>query len=417
MTTSTPAPPDLFSPEHFADPWPGFAILRDHYPVHLDETLGVWLISRYSDVRPLGHLPLGDLIHELLGQYLGDATGILTDGADHRRKRALLAPVFARGGVERFSGQVEKHAHAILDPIFERERTAIEAGERTRGEMDFVTEFTASFSANVMLQILDLPLPDASRMKDWFSAWINAEGNIARDPEIITKALQTKEEFTAVVQPVIQERRTGDGDDLITQLCQAELDGFSLSDAEVQSFIAAMFLAGGETTDHQLGWIMYELTRHPEVQQAMLEDPSLVTNVLAESMRYHAIIPFGSRPAPADLEIDGVSIEEGAQLAIMFGAGNHDPRRFENPDEFDIYRSDVEVKNAFNGAADHLGFGAGPHFCIGSHLTKAEMETALDVFFEHARDVRLTDGPEPTASLDSPYVRALTNLKITFDLA
>ena len=415
MSVSSPAPPDLFSPEHFADPWPGFAILRDHHPVHFDEAISVWLISRYADIRPLSHLPLGEPIFELLGQYLGDARGFLTDGREHKRKRALLAPVFSRGGVERFTGRYEQHARALLDPIFERERKAVAAGEHSRAQMDFVKEFTNNFSANVMLQILDLPIPDASRMGDWFAAWIAAEGNIGRDPEIIARAQQAKEEFTAIILPVIQERRGGDGDDLVTRLCNAEADGYSLPDQEIQSMIAGMFLAGGETTDHQLGWVMLELARRPDVQQAMIEDRSLVTNVLAESMRYHAIVPFGSRPAPAGLEVGGVSIPEGALLAIMYGAGNHDPRRFENPDEFDIHRTDVEVKNAFNGAADHLGFGGGPHFCIGSHLTKAEMETAVNVFFDHARDVRV-EGPEPTASMESPYIRAVESLPITFDL-
>jgi pulcherriminic acid synthase len=100
----------------------------------------------------------------------------------------------------------------------------------------------------------------------------------------------------------------------------------------------------------------------------------------------------------------------------MFGAGNHDPRRFANPDEFDIYRTDHDVSKAFNGAAEHLGFGSGPHFCIGSHLTKAEMETAVNVFFDRARNVRFADGIEPVASTESPYVRQLASLKITFDL-
>ena len=101
---------------------------------------------------------------------------------------------------------------------------------------------------------------------------------------------------------------------------------------------------------------------------------------------------------------------------LMLAAANHDPRRFENPDEFDIYRSDYDMDKAFTGAAQHLGFGSGPHFCIGSHLTKAEMMTALSVFFEHARDVRLADGFEPQANPESASVRALPSLKVTFEL-
>ncbi|GAA1395031.1 cytochrome P450 [Pseudonocardia kongjuensis] len=417
MTVSTPAPPDLLSPAHVADPWPGLAVLRDHYPVHFDEGLGVWLISRYDDVRRLASLDIGDLLQELIGQYLGDAQAFFAmDGLDHRRRRALIAPVFARPSVQRFADQVDRHARALLDPIFERERQAVRAGERDRAEIDFVTEFTASFSANVMIQILDLPIPDHSRMTSWFSAWINAEGNISRDPQIIAAAQQAKDEFGEIILPVIRERRSGTGDDLISKLCRAELDGMRMSDGEIQSFVATMFLAGGETTDHQLGWAMYELASDPRIQQELAAEPELMTNLLAESMRYHAIIPFGSRLAPADFEVGGVAIEEGAQLAVMYSAANHDPRRFENPDTFDIHRTDVDPKKAFNGAAQHMGFGSGPHFCIGSHLTKAEMETALRVFLEHARDVRIADDANPAPDPASPFVRSLASLKLSFEL-
>ncbi|TCK21935.1 cytochrome P450 [Pseudonocardia endophytica] len=417
MTVSTPAPPDLLSQGHIADPWPGLAVLRDHYPVHFDEGLGVWLISRYEDVRRLANLDIGGLAQELLGQYLADTQAFFAmDGIDHRRRRALVTPVLARSSVQRFADQVDKHAHALLDPIFERERAAVKAGERDRAEIDFVTEFTASFSANVMIQILDLPIPDHTRMSAWFAAWINAEGNITGDSEIIAKAQQAKAEFSELILPVIQERRNGTGEDLITRLCRAELDGISLSDAEIQSFVATMFLAGGETTDHQLGWVMHELAVNPDVQHALAADRGLMANVLAESMRFHAIIPFGSRPAPAGFEVGGVHIEEGAQLAVMYAAANHDPRRFENPDTFDIHRADLDPSKAFNGAAQHLGFGSGPHFCIGSHLTKAEMETALNVFLEHAHDVRIADGFEPTPNPESPFVRSLPSLKLSFEL-
>ena len=412
-----PAPPSLLSPEHIADPWPGMAILRDHYPVHFDEELQIWLVSRYADVRPLGHLPIGGQMQEMLGQYLSDATAFFAmDGTDHRRRRALLAPVFAKARVTAFADVVDEHARALLDPIFERERQAIAAGERDRAEIDFVTEFTASFSANVMLQILDLPAPDPEVMHEWFSVWIACEGNVNNDPTIIARATKAKTEFTELVLPAIQARRTGDGEDLVSRMCQAELDGATLPDADVQSVIATMFLAGGETTDHQLGWALHELMIQPQLQHEIVDDPALVTNVLAESMRYHSIIPFGQRLAPAGLEVGGVSIEEGQLLAVMWSAGNRDPRRFGNPDAFDIHRADLDFAKSFTGAAEHLGFGAGPHFCIGSHLTRAEMETALNVFFEHARNVRFADGPVPVASPDSPFVRALSSLKITFDI-
>ena len=416
--TVTPAPPNVISPEHIEEPWPGLAILREHYPVHFDEHTGSWLISRYAEVRALDRaIQPGPTFQELLGQYLADATSFLAmEGAEHRQRRRLLAPFFARGGVESFHDHIERRARGVLEPILERERQAVASGERERGEIDFIAEFTTGFTIAVMGDILGLELADHPRVTEWFAAWIAAEGNISRDPRIIERAVRAKDEFGEYIGPVIAERRGGDAEDLISQLCRAEIDGFSMPDEEIRSFAAAMLLAGGETTDHQLGWLMYELTRHPEVQKALSEDRGLMDRVLAEGMRYCSIVQYLGRTAPEDLEVDGVAIEAGAPMALVLASANHDPRRFENADEFDIYRNDNDVAKAFTGAAEHLGFGTGHHFCIGSHLSKAEMAIALNLFFDNVRDVRLADGFEPRANPEAVFVRALPALELTFEL-
>jgi cytochrome P450 len=418
LSVSAPAPPDLLSAEHLDDPWPGLAVLREHYPVHYDETLETWLVSRYDDVRALNRrFGPSAAFQELLGQYLADAQVFPSmDGRDHRQRRALLAPIFARGGVESFHAHIENVARGLLDPVFERERQAVAAGERERGEMDFIKEFTARFSVKMMIDIMDLPIRDWDRMEQWFEAWIHAEGNIGRDPQIIERALWAKDDFGEFIRPIIAERRTSDGEDLVSRLCSAELDGFSLPDEEVQSAIAGLFLGGGETTDHQLGWLMHALIEHPEHQRALAEDRDLMTKVQGEGMRYCSIVQYLGRVLPEDIEVGGVRIEQGAPLALVLAAGNHDPRRFDRPDEFDPHRADLDAEKAFTGSADHLGFGTGAHFCIGSHLSKAEMDIAMNMFFDNARDVRFADGFEPHANPEATFVRALPELKITFDL-
>jgi cytochrome P450 len=417
MALSIPAPPDLLAPEHIEDPWPGLAVLRDHYPVHWDEIMEVWLISRYADIRPINRsTEPGPPFQELLGKYMADATLFTAmEGLDHRRRRALLAPVFARNGVEGFGGRIERQARALLEPVFERERQAVAAGERERGRMDFIGEFTAPFPINVITDLLGLPAIDKDRMQEWATAWLGVEGNIWRDPTKYERGLWAKETFGEYILPIIAERRTGDGDDLISQMCRAEIDGFTLPDEEIRSIAAVTVLGGGETTDHQLSWLMEALIRHPDQQRQLAEDRSLMDKALAEGMRYCSIVQYIPHMA-RDMEVDGRRIEAGAQLALVLAAGNHDPRRFDRPDEFDIHRDDLDAAKAFTGSADHLGFGAGAHFCIGSHLSKAEQAIGLNVFFDNARNVRFADGFEPHAKPDAPFVRALSSLEITFDL-
>lgn len=415
---SIPAPPDLNSPEHVANPWPDLAILRDHYPIHFDESMGAWLISRYDDIRPLNRkFHLGYMAQEMSGKYHADTTTLMAMmGSDHRKRRALLAPFFLEAGVNNFRDAIRRRAHTLLDPIFERERRAIAAGERERAEMDWVEEFTSRFALEFMIEFLGLPFEDFDRFEQWVTAWLAADIDISLDPEIGARAAWAKEDSGEYLLPLIAERRNSDADDFISYLCRVELDGAPLPDEEIRSMAALVLLGGGDTTNVQLGWLIHELVRHPRQQEAFLADRSLMDRLLAEGMRYASIVAYAPAVTHEDIEIDGVRIESGSTLALVLPAGNHDPRRFADPDEFNIFRDDLDVARAFTGAADHVGFGGGPHVCLGSHLTQAEQETALDVFFEHARDVRFAEGFVPAPDLENPFVRTLTSLKITFDL-
>ena len=418
MTDTIPAPPDLLSAEHVQNPWPGLEVLRDHYPVHFDESLESWLVSRYEDIRPINRATEpGATFQELLGQYLADADVLLAlADRDHRKRRALLAPFFSRSGADSFRDRIERQARRLLEPIFERERKAVAAGERSRGKMDFATEFADPLPLRVMLELTGLPDSDEDRMQEWLAAWLGAEGNLSGDPAIIEQAQQAKEDFADYIRPVIDERRTGDGDDLISWLCRAEIDGAPLSDEEIKSLTAIMIHGGGESTGHQLGWLMFELTQHPDQQRALVEDRSLMDKALAEGMRHCSILQYLPHTASEDLEVRGVTIPAGSMIALMLAAGNRDPRRWRDPDEFDIHRTDLDANKAFSGGADHLSFGGGPHFCVGSQISKAEQEIALNALFDGARDIRLADGFEARPRPDSPFVRVLANLELSFDL-
>lgn len=418
MTVTTPPAPNLLSPEHVADPWPGLAILRDHYPVHFDETMECWLVSRYEDIRPINHIsPPGEMVQEMSGKFFADATTFMAmDGPPHRKRRSLLAPFFARSGVEGFRETIERRAHTLLDPIFERERQAVASGERQRGEMDWVNEFTSLFAVEVMIDMMGLPFEDLERFKRWVRAWVAADLNIALDPEISARAQVVKDESGEYLLPLIAERRTSEANDFISFLCRAELEGAPVSDEEIRSMVALMMLGGGDTTAHQLSWLVHELVLHPDQQEAFTQDRDLMPRLLAEGMRHASIVAYVPAVPPRDVEVGGVTIEAGTMIALVVPAGNRDPRRFADPEEFNIFRDDLDPAKAFTGAADHLGFGGGPHFCIGSQLTKAEQEIALNVFFDNVRNVRFADGFEPAVDVDNPFIRSLPSLKITFDL-
>ena len=272
---------------------------------------------------------------------------------------------FSGSGVEGYGASIEEVARGLLEPIFERERKAVAAGENDRGETDFINESTL------------------------------AEGNIRRDPDIIAGALRTKKDFGEFILSLIAERRQSrGGEDLLSRLCRAEVDGYPLRDEETRLIIAGMLLEGGETTDDQLGGAAVR------ADQTSRRAGGSGRGSRPDGQRPdggHALLR--DRPVPrlhGDRGHGGGRGQnrEGCAAGALLAAANHDPRRFENPDEFDIYGEDHDAGKAFNGSAEHLGFGTGARFCIGSHHAKAEQEIALYLLLDNVCDIRLAEGFE-----------------------
>ncbi|HEX4107125.1 MAG TPA: cytochrome P450 [Solirubrobacteraceae bacterium] len=417
--SAPPAPPEPLSPQHIEDPFPGLEVLRDHYPIVWHDLTQSWLVSRYEAIRPILRDNKRWSTHhmkDLLNLYLGDAPTLTEmDGADHTHRRGLVAPYFAANGVARFRPVIERRARALLDPLLERERKALAAGERGRAEIDFVTEFSSIYPVDVIADMMALPERDYPRLQGWYNAWIRAVGNIGADPKIHERGLEAKVTFRDYILPLIAERRQGEGEDLISLLCRSELEGRSMTDEEIRSFLALIVLAGGETTDHQLGFIIHTLAQNPEQQRALIEDRSLMDKMLAEGLRYTAMVQFIQRTAREDIEVAGVMVTAGTKVTLMLAAGNRDPERWQCPAEFRPDRDDHDPAKAFTGGAEHVGFGGGRHLCLGTHLAKAEMAVALNRFLDHARDIRLADGFVAHAQPDAVFVRALPSVKITYE--
>ena len=418
MSVTKPELPNPLSPEHLADPFPGYRTLRDHFPIVWHEPTQSWMLSRYEHVRPMLRDNTNwstEHMQEQLGACLGDAPTLTAmDGRAHTAQRSLVSPFLHSAGLEGFRSAISDRARALLDPIFERERGAVASGERERGELDLVGEFSALYPVDVVAAMMDLPDTDYGDLQRWYNAFIQFVGNIAQDPELVERGLTAKQEFGDYILPLIADRRAqGDGEDLISQLCRSEVGGRVMTDEEIRTFLALVVLAGGETTDHQIAALLHALAEHPDQLQELQEDRSLMDATLAEGMRYCSIVQFIQRTAREDVEVDGHEFPAGTKVTLMLAAANHDPRRFEDADEFSIHRTDNSVSRAFTGSSDHVGFGGGRHQCVGSHLSQAESEIALTMLLDNATDIRLADGWEPSYAF-LPFIRSLLDLRLTY---
>jgi cytochrome P450 len=190
--------------------------------------------------------------------------------------------------------------------------------------------------------------------------------------------------------PIIAARRQEPRDDLISVLVQSEVtdDGtvHRLTDEEVLSFAFLLLAAGSGTTWKQLGITLLALLRHPKALAAAREDHGFARNVVEESVRWMPTDPVFARFVARDCELAGVELPAGAIVHVCLAAANRDPSRWKRPNEFDPFRT----------PQPHLGFGNGPHLCLGAHVARMEMTQGITALLERLPDLRLDpDVPDP----------------------
>jgi cytochrome P450 len=413
MSLSVPSPPDILSPEHAADPYTTYRILREHHPVFFHEPTQSWLVSRYADLRALFRAPdISSNNYDWQLEPVHGRTIIQMEGREHTAHRRLLNPFFHGNGLERFRATVAKNARELADPFIERESRAVAAGARQRGEVDLVKEFTQHFPINVIEDMLAIPKEDTELFERWYVSIMKFLSNLSGDEAVTQQGLRTKQELDDYFYPVIEQRRESDDEDLISRFCRAEVEGTRLSDEEIRGFISLMLTAGGETTDRALASLFKNLIENPDQLEAVRDDRELVDAAFAETLRFSPPVHMIMRHAKEDMEIGGVEIPAGATITCLLAAGNRDPEKFSDPDRFDIFRTDNPVEKAFTGSAEHLSFAMGRHYCVGAMLAKQEVDVATNHLLDRMADLRFKEGFTPYE--EGVFTRAPETLEITF---
>jgi cytochrome P450 len=214
--------------------------------------------------------------------------------------------------------------------------------------------------------------------------------------------------FTRIVPPIVRARREEPRDDLISVLVAAEVtddDGSThrLTDEEVLTFAFILLAAGSGTTWKQMGITMLALFQHPEWLAAVRDDRAQLRPVVEETLRWMPTDPMFSRFVARDTELAGIAVSEGSVMHMCLAAANRDPARWERPDEFDPSRP----------IQPHLGFGNGGHICLGMHVARAEIVTAIGTLLDRFPDLRL-DADAPAPRITGMYERGPTAVPVRF---
>lgn len=384
MTAAQQAP-DILSPEFAIDPNPSYQVLRDDFPLLWHESTQSYIVSRYADVKRAFREPVFTTQnYDWQLEPVHGRTILQLDGREHAVRRALVAPAFRGSELhEKFLPVIKRNSRALIDRF------------RGTGKVDLVADYATKFPINVIADMLGLREEDRGRFQGWYTAIIAFLGNLSQDPDVIEAGMRTRTEFAEYMIPVIQDRRENLGDDLLSTLCTAEIDGTKMSDEDIKAFCSLLLAAGGETTDKAIAALFLNLLQHPDQFAAVRADRDLIPQAFAETLRFSPPVHMIMRQPAEDVELSGGVVPRGSTVTCLIGAANRDEGHYSHPDRFDVFREDLPARTAFTAAADHLSFALGRHFCVGALLAKSEIEVGINDLLDAMPDARLAPDFDP----------------------
>jgi cytochrome P450 len=361
-------PFDLYSPAIDADPFPYYAALRDKFPCYWSEGARLWILSRYGDIVEAARdwqtfsSSQGNMIDELPGR--AGATLGTTDPPRHDRLRALSQAAFLRRNLDR-----------LVEPTLEIADRALEL-ITARGTFEFIDDFSSRITVGLLFRTMGLPERDHAEIRRKAILAISTDKRAkGRTPEHIA-AFQELSDF---LTEEVAVRRANPTDDLITHLAEAEIDGDRLSEREIVLTTATFVMAGVESLSSFMSVFALNLHDYPDARRRLVADPALVAPAIEESLRFNTSAQRFKRVVMRETSLHGQTLRAGDKIALAFGSGNRDERKFPDPDRFDIDRR----------PQGHLGFGSGKHFCLGSQMARLVTEVAMRRFLERVPDYHL----------------------------
>jgi cytochrome P450 len=374
------------APQFIADPYPFYQRLRTVDPMHLTP-LGFHVASRHADVtsilrdkrfgkdfvgrmtRRFGPKVLDEPIYRSMSHWM-----LQQDPPDHGRLRGLVVRAFTARRVEDMRPRIQAIVDGILDRI------------APRGRMDVIADFAFPLPVTVICDMLGIPAED----RELFGHRSGAAGRLL-DPAPLTRdEIDMHNDYNLAsadyFHRLFELRRRQPGDDLTTQLVQAEQDGSKLTNEELTANIILLFGAGHETTVNLIGNGLLALHRHPDQLRLLQDDPSLIGNAIDELLRYDSSVQLTGRTTLEDVEdIGGIPMAKGQSVVCLLGSANRDPAVYAEPDRLDVRRADIRP----------LSFGGGIHYCLGAQLARIEAEVAIASLLRRLPTLRLDDPAHP----------------------
>ena len=387
QTTATEPLFNPLSPDFIRDPYPHYERLRTTDPMHLT-AFGSYVASRHAEVSlVMRDKRFGkDFVERTKRRYGPDIMKepvfrsmshwmLQQDPPDHTRLRGLVVKAFTARRVEEMRPRIQEIVDQTLDRI------------APQGHMDLIEDFAFRLPVTIICDMLGIP----AEHREMFYAG-SRDGGRLLDPVPLSKAeIEQANAANLMAQMYFQQlfelRRKNPGDDLTTQLVQAEEDGSKLSNEELTANIILLFGAGHETTVNLIGNGLLALHRNPDQLALLKANPELITNAVEEFLRYDSSVQLTGRVALEDIDdLGGKNIPKGESVLCLLGSANRDPAVYpDRPDRLDITRPKIRPQS----------FGGGIHLCLGAQLARIEAEVAISTLLRRLPGLRLDNAENP----------------------
>ena len=365
---------DLKSWHNVQDPFPLYAWLRDHDPLHWSESLNAWVVTRYADVVAIFNRPdtfSSDRFRKIDDRYASDRPAVravadvlghwlvFRDPPDHDRLRSLLQSSFTPKQLETSRDRVQRTVDALLDRVV------------ACGAMDFIRELAFPLPATVIAGLMGAPEEDLEPIKTWSDRLAAYLGGAVDERDNFAEASTGIAGLVDYFRTLLRERARRPRDDLMSLMLRAEHEGDRLTHDEVVANCILLLFAGHETTTNLLGNGLFHLLGHPAQTALLRADPSLLHGAVEECLRYDGPVPATVKVATEDVPWHDRTIRRGDMVMPFMASANRDPRQFPDPDTLDVRRP----------AERHVAFAWGIHFCLGAWLARLEARVVLDTVF------------------------------------
>lgn len=379
-------PLNIADPEFIANPYPTFDWLLEHAPVTPGRfgMMRAHLVSRYDDCLTIlkdkqrvtrnrakakgksgeGGYPVPRSIRHLVSSMIN------TDDPEHRRLRNLVHQAFTPRAIKGIENRIEALVDELLDDALKR-----------GGTIDLIQAYSLPIPVTVISEMMGVSDEEIDIFIDGVS-FMSRRFGVASLLKLLFWEAPRLDRF---IRQLVVAKRANPGEDILSNLVTAEVDGDRLSDDEIVAMAFLLTFAGYETTVYLITNAVLMLLLYPEQRELALSERAKLDAAIEEVNRFHGSVQGGEAMyAAEDIELSGVVVPRGSAMFAMLGAANRDPRAFDRPTVFDITRTPNK----------HLGFGQGVHYCIGAPLARMETRIALERLFERAPKLQLAVPPE-----------------------